>query len=99
MLLPQSLMVNNFYFGMGVNSSGVPTKMPTVNGSLKISTYNPASFFNIHVTSMYVNLMYTEIPIATGQIYKKMNWDALEAEDDSLDMTQWFQKIVVFFVN
>ncbi|KAF6176368.1 hypothetical protein GIB67_011157 [Kingdonia uniflora] len=66
----KSLTVNNFYFGMGADSSGVPTKMLTVNCSLKISTYNPASFFGIHVTSTYVNLMYTEIPIATGQLKK-----------------------------
>ncbi|KAF6154598.1 hypothetical protein GIB67_022333 [Kingdonia uniflora] len=64
----KSFTVNNIYFGMGTNTSGVPTKMLTVNCSLKISTYNPASFFGIHATSMYVNLMYTEIPIATGQV-------------------------------
>ncbi|KAF6136441.1 hypothetical protein GIB67_028660 [Kingdonia uniflora] len=68
MLSPQSLTVNNFYFGMGTDSSRVPTKMLTFNCSLKISTYSPASFFGIHVTSMHANLMYTEIPIVTGQV-------------------------------
>ncbi|KAF6173597.1 hypothetical protein GIB67_022956 [Kingdonia uniflora] len=59
---------DNIYFGMGTDSSGVSTKMLTVNCSLKISTYNPTLFFGFHVTSMYVNLMYTEIPIVTGQV-------------------------------
>ncbi|TXG69047.1 hypothetical protein EZV62_003982 [Acer yangbiense] len=34
-----SLLVNNFYVGEGSDSAGVPTKMLTVNGSLKISNY------------------------------------------------------------
>ena len=50
------------------DSTGVPTKMLTVNVSLKISVYNPATLFGIHVSSTPVNLVYSEIVVATGQV-------------------------------
>ena len=60
--------MNNFYVGAGSDFSGVPTKMLTVNGSLRLSVYNPATIFGIHVTSTPINLVYSEIPVATGQV-------------------------------
>lgn len=64
----QSLSVNNFYVGEGSDSTGVPTKMLTMNGTLKINVYNPATLFGIHVSSTPINLVYSEIVIATGQV-------------------------------
>ncbi|KAL3598419.1 hypothetical protein D5086_006337 [Populus alba] len=66
-IMVKSLVVNNFYVGEGSDSSGVPTKMLTLNGSLRMSVYNPATLFGIHVSSTPINLVYSEIPIATGQ--------------------------------
>ncbi|KAK9281108.1 hypothetical protein L1049_004001 [Liquidambar formosana] len=66
----KSLTVNNFYIGEGTDFSGVPTKMVTVNGTLKMSIYNPATLFGIHVSSTPVNLLYSEIPVAIGQLKK-----------------------------
>jgi hypothetical protein len=66
----KSLAVNNIYLGEGSDNSGVPTKMLTVNGSLRISVYNPATFFGIHVSSTPINLVYSEITVATGQLKK-----------------------------
>eukprot|EP00262_Sarcandra_glabra_P003298 TRINITY_DN13951_c0_g6_i1.p1 TRINITY_DN13951_c0_g6~~TRINITY_DN13951_c0_g6_i1.p1 ORF type:complete len:310 (-),score=27.34 TRINITY_DN13951_c0_g6_i1:195-1124(-) len=66
----KSLAVNNFYFGEGSDTTGVPTKLLTSNCSLKISVYNPASLFGIHVSSTPINLIYSEITIATGQLKK-----------------------------
>ncbi|KAG6662251.1 uncharacterized protein LOC122304983 [Carya illinoinensis] len=66
----KSLTVHNFYFGEGSDSTGVPTKMLTVNCSVKMSVYNPATFFGIHVSSAPVKLMYSEIAVATGQLRK-----------------------------
>ncbi|XP_002514290.2 uncharacterized protein LOC8268356 [Ricinus communis] len=66
----QSLSVHNFYFGQGSDMTGVPTKMLTVNCSVNISVYNPATFFGIHVTFMPVHLMYYEIIVATGELKK-----------------------------
>lgn len=64
----QSLAVNNFYVGSGSDFSGVPTKMLSVNGSLRLSVYNPATIFGIHVTSTPISLIYSEITVATGQV-------------------------------
>ncbi|XP_077219673.1 NDR1/HIN1-like protein 10 [Tasmannia lanceolata] len=66
----KSLSVDNFYFGEGSDYTGVPTKLLTMNSSLKISVYNPASLFGIHVSSTPINLIYSEITIATGQLKK-----------------------------
>ncbi|KAL5729223.1 hypothetical protein ACHQM5_002200 [Ranunculus cassubicifolius] len=66
----KSLTMNNFYFGSGSDATGVPTKMLTVNCSLRLSVRNPASFFGIHVSSTPVNLIYSEITVATGELKK-----------------------------
>ncbi|KAJ9190194.1 hypothetical protein P3X46_001422 [Hevea brasiliensis] len=66
----KSLLVSNFYVGEGSDFSGVPTKMLTVNGSLRMNIYNPATIFGIHVSSTPINLIYSEIPVATGQLKK-----------------------------
>ena len=64
----QSLSVDDFYAGEGSDNTGVPTKLITSNFSLKISVYNPATMFGIHVTSGPISLVYSEITIATGQV-------------------------------
>ncbi|KAJ9179197.1 hypothetical protein P3X46_011012 [Hevea brasiliensis] len=66
----KSFSVSNFYVGEGSDFSGVPTKMLTVNGSLRMSIHNPATIFGIHVSSTPINLIYSEIPVATGQLKK-----------------------------
>lgn len=64
----QSLAVHNFYFGEGSDITGVPTKMLTMNCSMRMSVYNPATFFGIHVSSTTISLMYSDIAVATGQV-------------------------------
>jgi hypothetical protein len=64
----QSLTVENFYAGEGVDRTGVPTKLVTVKCSLKIDVDNPSTMFGIHVSSTSIQLMYSQIPIANGQV-------------------------------
>ncbi|KAL9264218.1 hypothetical protein AKJ16_DCAP04072 [Drosera capensis] len=66
----KSLAMNNLIVQEGTDNSGVPTKMVTVNSTLKISIYNPASFFGIHVSSTPIDLLYSKISVATGQVKK-----------------------------
>ncbi|CAL9010077.1 unnamed protein product [Prunus brigantina] len=66
----KSLEISNFYIGEGSDFSGVPTKMLTVNGSLRLSVHNSASMFGIHVSSAPIILAYSEISVATGQLKK-----------------------------
>lgn len=60
--------MNNLYLGTGADFTGVPTKLLNVNGSLRISVYNPATFFGIHVSSTPVNLIYSDVVVATGEV-------------------------------
>ncbi|GLT98563.1 hypothetical protein SLE2022_160630 [Rubroshorea leprosula] len=66
----KSLAVHNFYFGEGSDMTGVPTKMLTVNCSVRMTIYNPATFFGIHVSSTPINLMYSQVTVASGQLKK-----------------------------
>ncbi|KZT76284.1 hypothetical protein F511_46691 [Dorcoceras hygrometricum] len=42
--------------------------MLNFNGSLKLMIYNPATFYGIHVSSMPVNLLYSDAVVATGEV-------------------------------
>lgn len=64
----QSLTVNNMYVGSGSDFTGVITKMLNLNGSLRISVYNPATFYGIHVSATPVNLIYSDVVVATGEV-------------------------------
>lgn len=66
----KSLSVHNFYVGSGSDSTGVLTKMLNLNGTLRMTIYNPATFYGIHVSSTPVNLIYSDIVIATAQVKK-----------------------------
>ncbi|KAL3009384.1 hypothetical protein AAZX31_07G080600 [Glycine max] len=69
----KSFTVHNFLFGEGSDMTGVPTKMLTVNCSARMTVHNPATFFGIHVSSKAVNLMYSEMTVATGEVRMKFN--------------------------
>ena len=60
--------MHNLYVGEGLDFTGVPTKMLTVNVTLRMSIYNPATFFGIHVHSTPINLVFSDITIATGEV-------------------------------
>ncbi|XP_078431821.1 uncharacterized protein LOC144703519 [Wolffia australiana] len=69
-IIVQSITIDDLYAGVGSDATGVPTKMITLNCSLKINVHNSAPSFGIHVTSSPINIIYSEIPIATGQLKK-----------------------------
>uniref|UniRef100_A0A0D9UYT4 Uncharacterized protein n=1 Tax=Leersia perrieri TaxID=77586 RepID=A0A0D9UYT4_9ORYZ len=66
----KSLTVGNFYAGEGIDRTGVPTKLVTMNCSLKINVHNPSTMFGIHVSSTSIRILYSEIAIANGQMEK-----------------------------
>ncbi|KAK9073778.1 hypothetical protein SSX86_006372 [Deinandra increscens subsp. villosa] len=59
--------LNNFYYGEGLDDTGVPTKLLTINCSVKMNIKNPATFFGIHVSSRSLNLFYSQIRVGSGQ--------------------------------
>lgn len=62
------MIVHNFNVGEATDNSGVPTKVMTFNGSLKLGIHNPATFYGIHVSSTPITLLYSQITVATGQV-------------------------------
>ncbi|XP_024959063.1 uncharacterized protein LOC112500033 [Cynara cardunculus var. scolymus] len=66
----KSWRVNNFYYGEGLDVTGVPTKLLTVNCTVKMNIQNPATFFGIHVSSTSLNLFYSQVMVGTGQFMK-----------------------------
>ncbi|KAE8718397.1 Detected protein of confused Function [Hibiscus syriacus] len=67
-IVVRSFAVHNVFVGEGSDFSGVPTRMLTINGTLKMTVYNPATIFGIHVSSDPVYLAYSEINVAAGQL-------------------------------
>ncbi|KAJ0886129.1 putative Late embryogenesis abundant protein [Helianthus annuus] len=63
----KSWKLNNFYYGEGSDYTGVPTKLLTINCSVKMNLQNPATFFGIHVSSRPLNLFYSQISVGSGQ--------------------------------
>ncbi|KAI9107808.1 hypothetical protein K1719_021144 [Acacia pycnantha] len=66
----KSFIVQNLYVGEGSDFSGVPTKLMTVNGTLRMNIYNTATFFGLHVHSKPINLVFSDIIVASGQLKK-----------------------------
>jgi hypothetical protein len=66
----KSLTVHNFYVWEGTDFTGVPTRLLTLNSTMHMNIYNPATFFGIHVHSSPINLVYSDISIATGELKK-----------------------------
>jgi len=60
--------VHNMYVGEGSDFTGVITKMMTLNVTLRMSINNPATFFGIHVHSTPINLVFSDITVASGQV-------------------------------
>ncbi|RDX58158.1 hypothetical protein CR513_62546, partial [Mucuna pruriens] len=54
----------------GSDSTGVATDMITLNSTLKFTYRNTGTFFGVHVTSTPVELSYSEIVIASGNVKK-----------------------------
>ncbi|KAL2929129.1 NDR1/HIN1-like protein 1, partial [Bienertia sinuspersici] len=64
-VFPKDVAVNSFYFGEGSDLTGVPTKILTINCSLRMRVHNPATFFGIHVSCSTINLRYYDLIIAS----------------------------------
>ncbi|XP_057500210.1 uncharacterized protein LOC130784377 isoform X2 [Actinidia eriantha] len=64
------MVFHNFNIQAGMDQTGVPTDMLTLNSTVRILYRNPATFFGVHVTSTPVELHYYQLKVATGYIKK-----------------------------
>lgn len=71
---PQILVKNmvfwDFTVQAGMDGTGVPTDMLSLNSTVRIFYRNPATFFGVHVTSTPLELYYYELKVASGQMKK-----------------------------
>ncbi|KAF6166710.1 hypothetical protein GIB67_028500 [Kingdonia uniflora] len=65
-----SLTFEGFIIQAGSDSSGVATEMVTTNSSVKFTFRNTAAFFGVHVTSTPLDLSFSQLSLATGNVKK-----------------------------
>ncbi|KAL7207039.1 hypothetical protein ACSBR2_019684 [Camellia fascicularis] len=64
------MVFQNFDIQAGMDQTGVPTDMLTLNSTVRIFYRNPATFFGVHVTSTPLELHYYQLKLATGYMKK-----------------------------
>ncbi|CAA7404476.1 unnamed protein product [Spirodela intermedia] len=64
----KTVRFESFSIQAGSDGSGVPTDMVSMNSTVKLSFRNTAAFFGLHVSSTPVELFYSQLALATGNI-------------------------------
>lgn len=65
----KSFNLHSFYYGEGIDRTGVATKILSFNSSVKvIIDDSPAPYFGIHVSSSTFKLTFSAFTLATGQV-------------------------------
>ncbi|KAL6963639.1 hypothetical protein U1Q18_034646 [Sarracenia purpurea var. burkii] len=62
----KSMVFHNLNIQAGMDETGVPTDMLTLNSTVRMFFRNPATFFGVHVTSTPLQLHYYQLKVATG---------------------------------
>ncbi|KAL8166015.1 hypothetical protein V2J09_007514 [Rumex salicifolius] len=66
----KSIKFERFLISSGSDATGVATEMASVNCTLKFLYRNTATFFGVHVTSTPIDLSYSQITLAQGNVKK-----------------------------
>ncbi|KAA8546152.1 hypothetical protein F0562_020954 [Nyssa sinensis] len=66
----KNMVFHSFNLQAGMDGTGVPTDMLTLNSTIKIFYRNPATFFGVHVTSTPLELHYYQLKVASGYMKK-----------------------------
>ncbi|KAK4401343.1 hypothetical protein Sango_0875000 [Sesamum angolense] len=69
-IIVKSISFENFNVQAGMDATGVPTDMLTLNSTVKIFYRNPSTFFGVHVTSTPLELHYFDLKVASGHMRK-----------------------------
>ncbi|KAK9287480.1 hypothetical protein L1049_015901 [Liquidambar formosana] len=64
----KNIVFRNFNIQAGMDSTGVPTDMLSLNSTVRISYRNPATFFGVHVSSTPLELYYYQLKVASGHM-------------------------------
>ncbi|XP_015955958.1 uncharacterized protein LOC107480340 [Arachis duranensis] len=66
----KSITFDEFVIQAGADMSGVATSLVTMNSSVKLTFRNTATFFGVHVTPTPLDLSYSQLTLATGNMPK-----------------------------
>ncbi|KAL8556553.1 hypothetical protein ACS0TY_004124 [Phlomoides rotata] len=69
-IIVKNILFENFNVQAGMDASGVPTDMLTLNSTVRIFYRNPATFFGLHVTATPLQLHYLDLKVASGLMNK-----------------------------
>ncbi|XP_019083490.1 PREDICTED: uncharacterized protein LOC104789645 [Camelina sativa] len=64
----KSFSLHSFYYGEGIDRTGVATRILSFNSSVKVTIHSPAPYFGIHVSSSTFKLTFSSFTLATGQL-------------------------------
>ncbi|XP_072987416.1 uncharacterized protein [Typha latifolia] len=62
----KSVVFESYNIQAGMDYTGVPTKMMSLNSTVRIAFRNPGTFFGIHVTSTPLELYFYDLKVASG---------------------------------
>lgn len=66
--MKQSVVFESYNIQAGMDYTGVPTKMMTINSTVKIVFYNRGTFFGVHVISTPLDLSFYDLKVASGYV-------------------------------
>lgn len=69
-IIVKNIVFEKFNIQAGMDNTGVPTDMLSLNSTVKISYRNPATFFGVHVSSTPLELYYYQLKVASGRVKK-----------------------------
>ncbi|KAL7118465.1 hypothetical protein ACP275_02G003100 [Erythranthe tilingii] len=69
-IIVKSISFETFNVQAGMDATGVPTDMLTLNSTVMIFYRNPATFFGVHVTSTPLELHFFDLKVASGHMKK-----------------------------
>lgn len=67
-IIVENVVFRSFNIQAGMDQTGVPTDMLSLNSTIRILYRNPATFFGVHVSSTPVELYYYQLKVASGQM-------------------------------
>ncbi|XP_073313754.1 uncharacterized protein [Primulina huaijiensis] len=67
-IIVKNILFENFNVQAGMDSTGVPTDMLSLNSTVRIFYRNPSTFFGVHVSATPLELHYFDLKVASGQV-------------------------------
>lgn len=64
----QSVVFESYHIQGGTDRTGVPTKMMSVNATVRLRFRNRGTFFSLHVTATPFLLFYGDLTVASGEV-------------------------------